>query len=249
MIQVLMTAYNEEEAIGNLLEQMPHRVHGHAVEITVVDDGSSDFTSIVAHMHRCTVITTPENKGKGASLQIGLEALRDVPYDGLILMDSDGQHDPGQLSAMAAPILNDDADLVVGSRYLDNPGRGKAPRNRYAVRSTTVFIVNRILSINITDPYSGYRAMTREAAHCMELTGDRYESELEMLFCASSHGMRVIERPIPKIYGPATSKMGARYGAVFGRIDVVSRYALTIARGALRRYLPKTRYPKDTISA
>ena len=249
MIQVLMTAYNEERALGALLEQMPKWVHRRAVEIMIVDDGSSDFTSVVALTHGCAVVTSPENHGKGASLQIGLGALRDVHYDVLILMDSDGQHDPGQLSAMAAPILEDEADLVVGSRYLDSPGRGKAPRNRYAVRSITVFLVNRILSIGITDPYSGYRAMTPQAAQCMELNGDRYESELEMLFCASRHEMRVIERPIPKIYGPATSKMGARHGAVFGRIDVVSRYALTIARGVLARHLSITRNAKEKISA
>ena len=249
MISVLMTAYNEEQALDALLTEMPDHIDGHRVEITVVDDGSSDDTTRVAHEHGCVVITSPTNRGKGASLQTGLAALRNVDYDALILMDSDGQHDPGELGAMAAPILNDEADLVIGSRYLDSPGRGKAPRNRYAVRSTTVFLVNHILSIGITDPYSGYRAMTRQAAHCMALSGDRYESELEMLFCASRHQMRVVERPIPKIYGPATSKMGARYGAVLGRIDVVTRYALTIARGTIARYLPSARNAKEKISA
>ncbi|MEN8240143.1 MAG: glycosyltransferase family 2 protein, partial [Actinomycetota bacterium] len=233
----------------DLLPKMPTHIDGHDVRIMLVDDGSTDRTSAIARDHGCTTITSEKNRGKGASLQIGLEALRDLEYDALVLMDSDGQHDPEQLEAMTTPILDGSADLVVGSRYLGNPGRGKAPRNRYAVRSATVFLVNRILSVGITDPYSGYRALTPLAARCMELSGDRYESELEMLFCASRHEMRVIERPIPKIYGPETSKMGARYGAVFGRIDVVSRYALTIARGAIAAYLPESRNAKDKISA
>ena len=78
--------------------------------------------------------------------------------------------------------------------------------------------------------------MTPAAVSCIELQGDRYESELEMIFCAVGHNLRVVETPIAKIYGPSTSKMGARYGKLFGRIDVVSRYALTIAKGALARY-------------
>lgn len=236
MIYVLMTAYDEEQGLADLLPKMPTHIDGHDVQIMVIDDGSTDDTSRIAEDHGCVTITSESNHGKGASLQIGLRALHEMDYDALVLMDSDGQHDPDELPSMVKPILDGTADVVVGSRYLSSPGRGHAPWNRYLVRSASVVLINRVLSLNITDPYSGYRAVTPAAVACIELRGDRYESELEMIFCAIEHELRVIEQPIPKIYGPATSKMGMRYGKFFGRVDVVSRYALTIAKGAYGRY-------------
>ena len=243
MIYVLMTALNEEQGLADLLPKLPTHVDGHEVQIIVIDDGSTDATSAAARDHGCITLTSKFNHGKGASLQIGLRALQDLEYDALVLMDSDGQHDPDEFAAMVEPILDGSVDLMVGSRYLASPGRGHAPWNRYLVRSASVVLLNTILSLDITDPYSGYRAMTPAAVGCIELTGDRYESELEMIFCAVRHELRVVEKPIPKIYGPATSKMGMRYGKLLGRIDVVSRYALTIARGALARY---THSPSNT---
>jgi len=243
MIYVLMTAYNEEQGLSDLLPKMPTHIDGHEVRIIVIDDGSTDATSTVARDHGCITLTSESNHGKGASLQIGLKALEDMEYDALILMDSDGQHDPDELTAMVEPVLDGTVDLMVGSRYLSSPGRGHAPWNRYLVRSASVVLLNRILSLGITDPYSGYRAMTPAAVGCIDLNGDRYESELEMIFCAVRHDLCVVEKPIPKIYGPATSKMGMRYGKLFGRIDVVSRYALTIAKGALAMH---TNSPNDT---
>jgi glycosyltransferase involved in cell wall biosynthesis len=236
MIYVLMTALNEEQGLADLLPKMPSHVGGHEVQIILIDDGSTDATSAVAMGHGCITLTSQRNHGKGASLQMGLKALEGVAYDALVLMDSDGQHDPDEFAAIVAPVLDGTVDLMVGSRYLTSPGRGRAPWNRYIVRSTSVVLLNQILSLDITDPYSGYRAMTPAAVGCLELKGDRYESELEMIFCAVNHDLRIAEKPIPKIYGPATTKMGVRYGKLLGRIDVVSRYAFTILRGAVARY-------------
>ena len=81
-----------------------------------------------------------------------------------------------------------------------------------------------------TDTYSGYRAFAPDALRCVSLCGDRYESELEIVFCMTRARMRIIEVPIPKIYGDATSKMAARHGAFLGRVTVVKGYARTILR-------------------
>jgi hypothetical protein len=138
--------------------------------------------------------------------------------------------------------------MVVGSRYLETARRGQTPWNRYLVRSGSVAILNGILSMNVTDPYSGFRVLTPGAIKRIDLKGDRYESELEMLFCASRNGFRVVEIPIPKIYGPATTKMWARRGRVLGRVEVVSRYALTITRETARLALGRQSEPMETVS-
>lgn len=243
-----MTAFNEAGSLLTLLPQIPATVNGHDLRIIVVDDGSTDATAEVARAHGCTVIRSEENRGKGASLRAGLDALTDGHFDGVVLMDSDGQHDPAALAALTEPILDGVAEMVVGSRYLATTQRGQTPWNRYLVRSATVSILNTILSMNVTDPYSGYRALTPRAIECITLRGDRYESELEMLFCAKQRGLWVVEVPVPKIYGPATSKMGARKGRVLGRVDVVSRYAMTIARETARLRLGHDSAPKEAVS-
>ena len=248
MIYAIMTAYNEAASLLTLLPRMPATVNSRALRIIVVDDGSTDATADVARAYECTVIRSEMNRGKGASLRAGLAALEGEHFDAVVLMDSDGQHDPAHLAALTEPIVDGVAEMVVGSRYLATTERGDTPWNRYLVRSGTVAVLNRILSTNITDPYSGYRALTPQSIECITLRGDRYESELEMLFCANQRGLRVVEVPIPKIYGPATSKMGARNGRVLGRVDVVSRYALTIARESVRLSRSQQAKSRATVS-
>ncbi|MEN8040407.1 MAG: glycosyltransferase family 2 protein [Actinomycetota bacterium] len=230
MIIVLIAAYNEELGLSELLPRLPRLVNDHAVEVLVVSDGSTDGTVDVAMENGCRTIEIEDNRGKGAALKTGLEAIRGEAYDVVVLMDADGQHDPAQLPAITAEVLSGTADLVIGSRYKQRSGRGNAPWNRYVVRCATRGLLDVILSAKVTDPFCGYRAISPDAARCIRLQGDRYESELEMLFCAERAGLRVAEIPIPKIYGPNTSKMAVRHGAVLGRLDVVARYAYTIVR-------------------
>ncbi len=234
MIIVLMAAYNEQDGLRSTLPQVPETIMGHDVEVIVLSDGSTDDTVDVARAHGCTTIVSNENRGKGANMGRGLDLIRGRTYAAAVFMDADGQHDPADLQDLVAPVLEGSADMVIGSRYVTSAGRGGTPWNRYLVRTVTVALVNRILSIRTSDPYSGYRALSEEATHCVELIGDRYESELEMLFCADRSGLRVVERPIRKVYGRRTSKMGSRHGALLGRIAVVTRYALTIGRESLR---------------
>ena len=227
---MLVCAYNEEQGLQSILPRIPATVSGHDVEVVVLDDGSTDSTADVARRHGCTTIIGGTNRGKGSMMRRGLEFVGGRHFAAIVFMDGDGQHSPEDVAKIVEPILDRSADVVVGSRYLWSRGRESTPRNRYVVRSATVTVLERILSLTISDPYSGYRALSPAAARCVELVGDRYESELEMLFCAARNHMRVVEVPIARIYGQSTSKMGSRHGALVGRVVVVGRYAMTIAR-------------------
>lgn len=234
MIIVLMAAYNEVVALSDILARMPGQVDGHGVRVIVLSDGSTDGTGERARSFGVEVIEFGENRGKGAMLKSGLNAIRDDPCSALVFMDADGQHDPAQFEALVAPVLDGSARIVVGSRYLLEAGKGNAPLNRYAVRWIVRATLGSLLATSVTDPFSGYRCLAPDAVQCLELTGDRYESELEMLFCAERSGLRMLEVPIPKLYGPGTSKMGRRHGSTFGRVKIVYRYAVTIIREAIR---------------
>ncbi len=230
---MLVCAYNEERGLQSILPRIPRTVLGHDVEIVVLDDGSTDCTAAVARRYGCTTVTGGTNKGKGSMMRRGLQFVGDRHFAAIVFMDGDGQHRPEDLTKLIAPILDRSADVVIGSRYLWSTGRESTPRNRYIVRSATVSVLERILSLTISDPYSGYRALSPAASRCVKLVGDRYESELEMLFCAARSQMRVVEVPIARVYGPSTSKMGSRYGTLVGRVVVVGRYAMTIARESI----------------
>jgi glycosyltransferase involved in cell wall biosynthesis len=234
MIIILMAAFNEEKPLVDLLPRMPERVSGHRVRVLVLSDGSTDGTAAVARDCGVDVLEFDENRGKGAVLRSGLDAIIDEPYTALVFMDADGQHDPQQLPELVAPVLDGLADVVIGSRYMEDAGRSNTPWNRYAVRCTVQAVLGVILSATITDPFCGYRCLAPRAVECLDLSGDRYESELEMLFSAERNALRVAEVPVPKIYGAGTSKMNARHGALIGRTDVVYRYATTIIREAYR---------------
>ena len=234
MICVLIAAYDEGESFRTLLPAIPKSVAGQPVVVVVASDGSTDDTVAVAEQHGCLTIESPVNRGKGANMRTGIAWAGDLAYDVLVFLDGDGQHDPADLERMVAPILDGNADLVVGSRYTDSGGRGSAPWNRYLVRCATASFLSRTLNRRFTDPYCGYRAMSPRAVQLIELRGDRYQSELEMLFGSVEHGIEVAEIPIRKVYGPNTSKMSARRGPVLGRIEVIAQYLGTIVRETWR---------------
>lgn len=234
MIAVLIAAYDEGPRLRRILPLIPTRMHGHDVVVVVASDGSTDDTVAVAHTAGCRTVAADENRGKGATLRMGIAATDDLEYRVLVLMDGDGQHDPGDLEQLVAPVLDGSADMAVGSRYTNACGREQAPWNRYAVRCATTTLLRRILGRRFSDPYCGFRAMSRKTVGLIDLEGDRYQSELEMLFAAAQHGFRVVEVPIAKVYGPGTSKMGARKGALFGRIEVIGQYVGAIVRRSIR---------------
>lgn len=234
MIIILMAAFNEEKALVDLLPRMPEHVSGHRVRVVVLSDGSTDRTAAVAHDRGVDVLEFDENRGKGAVLKSGLDAVAEEPYAALVFMDADGQHDPQQLPDLVDPVVTGLADVVVGSRYMHDTGRSNTPWNRYAVRCTVRAVLGFLLPSATTDPFSGYRCLSPRAVACVDLSGDRYESELEMLFCAERNMLSVTEVPVPRIYGSGTSRMNARHGVLIGRADVVYRYATTIIREAYR---------------
>lgn len=230
MIRLIIPAYNEAGPLQSLLPRLPAELSGHDVRALVVSDGSSDNTSIVARAAGVEVVELETNRGKGTAVSAALAAIVHREHEIVVFMDADGQHDPGDLANLIGPLLVDEADIAIGSRYAIDERRGNTPLNRYLVRCLTVAVLQQILGTRYTDPYCGFRAFQTAALNQVEFCGSRYEGELEILFDAHRCGLRVVEVPIKKIYGPGTSKMSADGGRLLGRLRVIRQYARTTIR-------------------
>jgi len=230
VIAVVIPAFNEGGRLQNLLPRIPASLFGVLVQVIVVSDGSTDATEAAALGHGAILVRLPKHRGKGAALRAGIARAVELDPSELVTMDADGQHDPADLERLVQPVMAGECALATGSRFLSDPSRGPAPLNRYLVRKVLITALRARLGRTYTDPCCGYRCFSLEALQVIRLQGDHYQSELEALFEAAIHGLRVLEVPVHGGYPPGSSKMGARFGHLAGRVWVISQYVSTITR-------------------
>jgi glycosyltransferase involved in cell wall biosynthesis len=161
-------------------------------EIIVVDDHSYDKSLLVAEKRGVKLYSLKQHLGKGYALRAGFaKAQGDV----IVTIDSDGSHMPEELSEVLAPILCDEADLVIGSRYMNHKRVAARRLNAFGVRMFNYFI-ELFTGVAITDSQSGYRAMKREVLQSQKLYSGEYEIESEMLVKTARRKFRIAEVPI-----------------------------------------------------
>lgn len=170
--------------------------------VWVIDDGSDDGTSEAARGAGAKVERLPENRGKGAALQVGIAAALAGGAEAVVLVDADGQHDPGDLPALLAAWDRSRPDMVIGTRLAD---RSKIPGARY----WTNYIGSRVLSwmtgYELEDSQSGYRLLAADLARRLELSSSGYAVESEMLIKASRLGARIEHVRVRTIYNDGGS--------------------------------------------
>lgn len=192
-ISLIIPAYNEAKRIGSVLSKIPDFID----EIIVVDDGSKDNTSEVAKNWGAKVIRLKQNQGKGAAMKAGINK---ASGDIIVFMDADGQHNPKEIKKLIIPIINDEADFVIGSRLIKT--QGKRPLIRKLSNFLSTFLIKLKLGIEVKDTQSGFRAIKRE--FLPDIESKRYEVETELLIKAVKKGARVKETPVERIYGIET---------------------------------------------
>ncbi len=194
---VLIPAYNEEKNIGRVVSAVLSR--GYAA--LVVDDGSTDATPEKIRATGTPAIFSAVNGGKGASIQKGLERLRESSYRAAILLDADGQH-PIDESERFLAALDAGADLVVGNRMADAKGM---PFIRVATNRFMSWLISSVVGQKVADTQCGYRAFSRQAIDKIRLKTARFETESEMIFLAADAGLRIASVPISCVYGDEVS--------------------------------------------
>ncbi len=194
LLSIIIPMHNEELTIGNIIDRVKTAVQqtGCESEIIVVDDRSYDQSLEVAKKHSVKLFTLKRHLGKGYALRAGFAKAKG---DIIVTIDSDGSHRPEELPEVLAPVQQDKADLVIGSRYLNHKHVAARRLNAFGVRLFNYFI-QMLTGVAITDSQSGYRAMKREVLLSQKPKSGGYEIESEMLVKTAKKKFRITEVPI-----------------------------------------------------
>jgi dolichol-phosphate hexosyltransferase len=187
-VTVVISAKDEEGVIAQTVEA----VKPYADEVLVVDGHSKDRTQEFAANCGARVILDG-GRGKGEALRM---ALREATTDILVFMDADGSHDPRDIPKLVAPILADEADLVIGSRLTGGSDELHLTLGnfiRYVGSQLIMLAINYRWNVRLTDSQNGFRAIRRDVGTRLRLTSDLTTIEQEMLMKALKQGFRVKE--------------------------------------------------------
>ncbi|EMA36872.1 glycosyltransferase family 2 protein [Halococcus hamelinensis] len=194
ILSIVIPAYNEEETIRDVVSSLPEKVRGHLVQPIVVSDGSADDTAIRAREDGVVVVEHPLNQGQGGALQTGFEIAMKQGASIVVTMDGDGQHPVGELEALVSPIVDDEADYVMGSRHKGTDRSGNHLLRRAGIRAFTTMI-NVLTKSSITDCTNGFRAIRGSELDELLLTEERFSAP-ELIIEARKNGLRLEEIPI-----------------------------------------------------
>jgi len=187
---VIVPAYNEEGSVGSVVAEI--RQQAPDFDVVVIDDGSRDSTAKRARDAGATVLTAPFNLGIGGAVQAGYRFAYVRGYEVAIQVDGDGQHDPGQIGKLEEKLRTSGADLVWGSRFLEQAGY-RVPRLRRAGRVIFARIVSAITREPISDPTSGFRIGNRRAIELFARDYPHDYPEVEAILMAHSHDLEISE--------------------------------------------------------
>jgi glycosyltransferase involved in cell wall biosynthesis len=189
-IVIIIPAYNEERFIGSVVLKACQQAH----TVIVVDDGSTDETAQVAAAAGAKVLKHQQNQGKGSALNTGFQAIRELNPEAVVLIDADGQHRPEEIQQVLAPILQGQADVVLGSRYLGE--ENGTPRHRVLGHHVFNSLTHWTSGVDASDSQSGYRAFSNRAIQVLSFSSSGFSVESEMQFLIREYNLRYVEVPI-----------------------------------------------------
>ena len=205
-------AYSEEHTIASVIV----KAQKHVDKIIVCDDGSKDMTAEIAEKLGAVVVKHDRNRGYGAALATLFEKAREADADIMVTLDGDGQHNPDDMPKLIAPLISGDADIAIGSRFLDAGGE-ETPRYRKIGVKAITNISNSVSYPKLTDAQSGFRAYNKKAFNSIIPSETQMGVSTEILMKASQLGLRVKEVPIKISYAGNTST----HNPIYQGLDVI----------------------------
>jgi len=190
----IVPALNEELTVPRVIDEL--RAFDAGLVIVVVDDGSADRTAEAAAAKGAVVIRLPFNLGIGGAVQTGFRFAFEHDFDVAVRVDGDGQHDPAQLARILRPVLNGEADIVVGSRFAAGEGGYRSSRSRRVGIRLLAWVVSRIAGQRVTDTTSGFQALNRRGIALFARDYPHDYPEVEATVMVFRHRLRLQEVPV-----------------------------------------------------
>lgn len=194
-----LPAYNEEKNIAALIVKIKNL----GFKVLVCDDASTDSTADIAKSLGAIVVKHNKNLGYGGSIQSLFSKAREVNADILVTFDADGQHRPEDIGKLVQPILDQEADLVIGSRFLEKTS--DIPKYREIGIKALTKLANTSSNLKLTDSQSGLRAYSKKAIQSIFPSEDSMGVSTEILIKGSQAGLKIVEVSVIVLYKGDTS--------------------------------------------
>ena len=195
-------AFNEEKNIASIITKLMNITDS----IIVCNDGSSDLTSKIAEKMGAVVINHEKNLGYGGAIRSIFLKAKELDGDILVTFDADGQHRIEDIENVTTPIINQEAELVIGSRFLDDSEK-EVPQYRKVGIKVITKITNASIKEKLTDSQSGFRAYSKKVVDELNPSELGMGISTEILIKASSKNFKILEVPIKILYSGDTSTL------------------------------------------
>ena len=232
-VALVLPAYDATRTIPAVAEEIPVEAADRAL---LVDDASTDATSRVALEHGLDVVRHPRNRGYGGSQKTGYARALLDGADVIVMVHADDQYDPRLVPEMVQPILDGQADMVIGSRLLrDKAIAGGMPRWKWVGNRLLTGIENRVFRVQLSEYHTGYRAFSADLLRSIPFlrNSDDFVFDQQIFAQVLARGARIVEVPIPTRYFGAASSVdfltSVRYGVL--TLGVLARFAIDRRRG------------------
>ena len=190
---VIIPAYNEEKSIVKAVQDICE--HAPEFDYVIINDCSTDHTLSVCREHHLHVLNLPVNLGIGGAVQTGFLYAYKNGYDYAIQFDGDGQHDAKYLHEMRDYMIEQNADMLIGSRFLEKEGFQSTGMRRFGIRYFSA-LIKLLTGQKITDPTSGMRMINRDILAMYSESYPKDYPEPESVVAIINSGKKVMEYPV-----------------------------------------------------
>lgn len=231
---VAIPAYNEEDKIGEVIQNIPRKISGISkVHVLVIDDGSTDNTAKIAGDLGAEVIKNYFNMGYGVAFGKGLQHALDNNFDLMVSIDGDAQFDPKDIPKLIKPIIENNADLVTASRFINKNYYPRMPLSKFWGNKLMSIFISKLVGKKFYDVSCGFRAYSQKTLFSLNLHG-KFTFSQETFIDLSFKRLKIVEVPIKVKYFPS------RISKISSNLFKYGINALKIILETYRDYKPFT---------